>query len=66
MPMANLYAYLLERKLVTTIFLRPREGPSLPNFDLSKKYEHHFGVEGFEECYHLKDHVQDLIDNKLI
>jgi len=27
MPMADLYAYLLERKLVTSMFSRPREGP---------------------------------------
>ena len=68
MPLAELYAYLLERKLVTPIFQRPREGPSLPNFDPSKKCKHHFGAEGhtLEECHHLRDHVQDLINNKLI
>ena len=67
MPMANLYAYLLERKLVTLLFLRPKEGPP-PGFDLSKKCKHHFRAKGhtFEECYHLRDRVQDLIDNKLI
>ena len=27
MPMADLYAYLLERKLVTMMFSRPKEGP---------------------------------------
>ena len=68
MPMAGLYAYLLERKLVTSIFSRPSEGPPSLDFDSSKRCEHHFGAEGYtlEECYHLKDHVQDLIDNKLI
>ena len=68
MSMANLYAYLLERKLVTPMFLRPREGPPSPNFDPSKKCKHHFRAEGhtLEECHHLKDLVQDLIDNKLI
>lgn len=68
MPMANLYAYLLERKLVTPLFLRPRKGPPPPGFDLSKKCEHHFGAEGhtLEECFQLRDHVQDLLDNKLI
>ena len=67
MPMADLYAYLLERKLVTPMFYRPREGLPSPGFDPSKKCEHHFGAEGhtLEESYHLKDHVQDLIDNKL-
>ena len=67
-PMSDLYAYLLERKLVTPMFSRPKEGLPSPNFDPSKNYKHHFGAEGhtFEECYHLKDHVQDLIDNKLI
>ena len=46
MPMADLYAYLLERKLVTPMFYKPREGPSSPGFDSSKKCEHHFGAEG--------------------
>ena len=57
--MTDLYTYLLERKIVTPIFSRPREGPPLPNFNLSKKCEHHFGAEvhTFEKCYHLKDHV---------
>ena len=68
MPMADLYAYLLERKLVTLIFSKPREGSPSPGFDLSKKREHHFGAERhiLEECYHLRDCVQDFIDNKLI
>ena len=68
MPLADLYAYLLERKLMTPVFYRPREGLLAPSFDLSKKCEHHFGAERhtLEECYHLKDRIQDLIDNKLI
>ena len=68
MPTADLYAHLLERKLVTPIFYKHREGPPSPSFDSSKKCEHHFGVEWhtLEECYHLRDRVQDLIDNKLI
>ena len=68
MPMADLYAYLLERKLVTPMFSKPREVLPPPGFDPSKKCEHHFGAEGhtLEECYHLRDHIQDFIDNKLI
>ena len=68
MPMVDLYTYLLEKKLVTPIFSRPRKGLSPPGFDPSKKCEHHFGAEGhtLEECYHLRDHIQDLIDNKLV
>jgi len=68
MPMAELYAYLLGRKLVTPMFYKPREGlPSL-GFDPSKKCEHHSRAKGhtLEECYHLRDHVPNLIDNKLI
>ena len=66
--MADLYTSLLERKLVTPIFSRPKEGPPSPGFDLSKKCEHHFRAEGhtLEERYHLRDCVQDFIDNKLI
>ena len=68
MPMADLYAYLLKGKLVTPMFARPREGPPSLGFNSSKKCEHHFGAKGktLEECYQLRDHVQDLIDNKLI
>ena len=52
MPMVDLYAYLLERKLVTPMFQRPREGPLQLGFDPSKKCEHHFRAEGhtLEEC----------------
>ena len=64
MLMVDLYAYLLERKLVPPLFQRPREGPLPLGFDPSKKYEHHFGAEGhtLEECYQLRNHVQDLIN----
>ena len=53
MPLADLYAYLLERKLVMLVFQKPREGPLPPGFDLSKKCKHHFRVEWhtLEECY---------------
>ena len=55
MPIAELYAYLLEKKLVTPIFVKPKDGP-LPGFDPSKKCEHYFGAEGhtLEECIHLR------------
>ena len=68
MPMAKLYAYLLEKKLVTLIFMKPRDGPPLPGFNPSKKCEHHFGVKGhtLEECAHLRHRIQDLIYNKLV
>ena len=42
MPVAKLYAYLLEKKLVTPIFVKPKEGPPLLDFDPSKKCEHPF------------------------
>ena len=56
MPMAELYAYLLEKKLVTPIFAKPRVGPPLLGFDPSKKCEHHFRAEGhtLEEFVHLR------------
>ena len=34
--MVDLYAYLLKRKLVTSMFARPRKGPPSPGFDSSK------------------------------
>ena len=68
MPVVKLYAYFLEKKLVTPLFTKPRDGPLLPSFDPSMKCEHHFGAEGhtLEECVHLRHQIQDLIDNKLI
>ena len=67
MAIAKLYAYLLE-KLVTPIFVKPKEGPPLPDFDPSKKCKYHFGAEGhtLEECVQLRYRIQDLVDNKLI
>ena len=68
MPMVKLYAYLLEKKLVTLVCARPRDGAPLPSFDMFKKCKHHFRAEGhtIEECTPLRNRVQDLIDNKLI
>ena len=68
MPMAELYAYLLEKKLVTPIFVRSRDGPPLPNFYPSKKCEHYFGAKGHtrKKCAHLRHWIQDLINNKLV
>lgn len=68
MPMVELYAYLLGKKLVTPLFARPRNDPSLLDFDPSKKCEHHFGAERhtLEECWQLRNRIQDLINNKLI
>ena len=68
MPMVKLYAYLLEKKLVTPLFAKPRDGPPPPSFDLSKKCEHHFGAKGhtLEECVQLRYRIQDLINNKMI
>ncbi|KAL0010901.1 hypothetical protein SO802_006009 [Lithocarpus litseifolius] len=37
MPMAKLYAYPLEKKLVTPIFAKLKDGPHLLGFDPSKK-----------------------------
>ena len=59
MPMVEFYAYLLEKKLVTPIFVKPRDCPSLLDFDSSKKYEHHFGAKGhtLEECTQLRHRI---------
>ena len=65
MPVAELYAYLLHKKLVTPIFVKPIDGPHLPDFDLP---EHRFGAKGhtLEKCTQLRYQIQDLINNKLI
>ena len=53
MPMVELYAYLLQKKLVTPICVKPKDSPPLPDFDLP---EHHFGAKGntLEECTQLR------------
>ena len=62
MLMAEPYAYLLEKKLVTLIFTKLKDVPPLPSFDPSKKCKHHFGDERYtlEECIHWRHQIQDL------
>ena len=52
MPMLEFYPYLLENKLLTPLFVRPRDGLPSPGFDPSKKCEHYFRAKGhtLEEC----------------
>ena len=59
MFMAKLYIYLLEKKLETPLFVKPRDGPPLLGFDPSKKCGHHFGAKGhtLEECMHLRHRI---------
>ena len=67
--MVGLFAYLLEKKLVTPIFVKPKDDPPLPSFDPSKKnVSTIFGAKGYmlEKCIHLRHQIQDLIDNKLV
>ena len=68
MPMAELNAYLLEKKFATLVFARPRDDPPLLDLDLSKKCGYHFRAKGhtLEECTQLRSQIQDLINNKLI
>ena len=68
MPMGKLYAYLLEKNLVTPLFVKPGDGPLLLGFNPSKKCEHRFGAKGhtLEECVQLRYQIQDLINSKLI
>ena len=67
MPMAKLYAYLLGKKPVTPIFVKPKDNPPLPGFDSSEKnVSSIFGAKGhmLEECIHLRHRIQD--NNKLV
>ena len=52
--MLELYPYLLEKKLKILLFIRPRDSPLAPSFNLSKKCKHHFGAKGhtLEESGH--------------
>ncbi|KAL0004835.1 hypothetical protein SO802_012396 [Lithocarpus litseifolius] len=65
MPMGELYAYLLEMKLVTPIFAKPRDDPSCLVLNHLKNVNTIFGAKGhtWEECVHLRLRIQDLIDN---
>ena len=54
MPLADLYAYLLERKLVTVVFYRPREGPQCLDSIHPRNVNTILGLKGIP------------IDNKLI
>jgi len=55
----ELYIYVLEKKLVTPLFMRSRDNPSLANFDPSKKCENLFEVEGhtLEECWQMRNRI---------
>ncbi|KAL0015461.1 hypothetical protein SO802_002530 [Lithocarpus litseifolius] len=59
MPMAEHYAYLLQKKLVTPMFAGQSDDPLLPSFDSFKKCEHHFRAKGhtLEEFSQLRNRV---------
>ena len=65
MPMGELYLRLLERGLISSIFL----GCSPHHLhDSSKQCEFHFGRPGhsLEDCHALKCKVQDLVDHGIL
>ena len=66
--MAELYANILEKKLVTSLFANLRDNHPLLGFDPSKKCEHHVkvGRHALEEYVHLRHRIHDHIINKLI
>jgi hypothetical protein len=65
MPMDELYPRLLEKKLISPVFLK--QSPHLLH-DSSKKCEFHFGRPGhsLEDCHALKNKVQDLVDHGIL
>uniref|UniRef100_A0A2N9FLH5 Retrotransposon gag domain-containing protein n=1 Tax=Fagus sylvatica TaxID=28930 RepID=A0A2N9FLH5_FAGSY len=65
MPMDELYPRLLEKRLISPVFLK--QSPHLLH-DSSKKCEFHFGRPGhsLEDCHALKSKVQDLVDHGIL
>uniref|UniRef100_A0A2N9I4C3 Retrotransposon gag domain-containing protein n=1 Tax=Fagus sylvatica TaxID=28930 RepID=A0A2N9I4C3_FAGSY len=65
MPMDELYPRLLEKRLISPVFLK--QSPHLLH-DSSKKCEFHFGRPGhsLEDCHALKNKVQDLVDHGIL
>jgi hypothetical protein len=65
MPMDELYPRLLEKRLISLVFLK--QSPHLLH-DSSKKCEFHFGRPGhsLEDCHALKNKVQDLVDHGIL
>jgi hypothetical protein len=65
MPMDELYPRLLEKRLISPVFLK--QSPHLLH-DSSKKCEFHFGrpSHSLEDCHALKSKVQDLVDHGIL
>lgn len=65
MPMDELYPRLLEKRLISPVFLK--QSPHLLH-DSSKKCEFHFGRPGhsLEDCHALKSKVQGLVDHGIL
>jgi hypothetical protein len=65
MPMDELYPRLLEKRLISPVFLK--QSPHLLH-DSSKKCEFHFGRPGhsLEDCHALRNKVQDLVDHGIL
>jgi hypothetical protein len=65
MPMDELYPRLLEKRLISPVFLK--QSPHLLH-DSSKKCEFHLGRPGhsLEDCHALKNKVQDLVDHGIL
>jgi hypothetical protein len=65
MPMDELYPRLLEKRLISPVFLK--QSPHLLH-DSSKKCEFHFGRPGhsLEDCHALKNKVQDPVDHGIL
>ena len=65
MPMDELYPRLLEKRLISSVFLK--QCPHLLH-DSSKQCEFHFGrpSHSLEDCHALKRKVQDLVDHGIL
>jgi hypothetical protein len=65
MPMDELYPRLLEKRLISSVFLK--QSPHLLH-DSSKQCEFHSGRLGhsLEDCHALKRKVQDLVDHGIL
>ncbi|KAL4332892.1 hypothetical protein GQ457_07G009110 [Hibiscus cannabinus] len=67
-PYKELYANLLEERLVSPVFLTPFQPPYPAWYDPSAQCEYHAGIRGhsIENCTAFKRRVQHLINQKVI
>jgi hypothetical protein len=68
MPLTELYPILIEKNLISPTIPRPYNGPQRRDFNQNLTCDFHFGEVGhaIENCNHLRNRIQDLIDHGIL